>query len=143
MRNIFLTCSFILVFAVSYSQITTNDSLIVGYVNDFIKEGSTRGLHLRDDIIENVNYILVAPSDIEDLGRTNKDEGIILLSNDVQLDKLILKATLYRELFHILGVPYDNSFIMTKQRPKGFSYSAYAYSDVMKIELDRTMELLE
>jgi len=132
-------------FAISYSQISTNDSLIVHYVNDFIKEGSVRGLNLKDDIIDKVNFILIVPSnnEIENLGITLKDNGIILLSYNVHLDKLILKGTLYRELFYILGVPYDDSFIMIKQKPKGFSYSSYEYSDVMKIEMDRTMDFLK
>lgn len=142
MKRVFLIFTCLIISSVSYSQISTNDSLIVDYVNDFIKDGSTRGLSLRDDVIEKVKYILIAPSNIniENLGQTY-DDGI-LLSYNVNLDRLILKATLYRELFHALGVPYDNSFIMIKQKIKGFSYSSYAYSDVMEIEMDRTMELL-
>jgi hypothetical protein len=145
MKRKFLTFSFIFIFAISYSQISTNDSLIIGYVNDFIKEGTIRGLSVRDSIIDKVEYILIAPSNIyiENLSKTNRDTKTILLSDNVRLDRLILKATLYRELFYILGVPYGTYFIMNKERPKWFSYAAFSYSDIMKIELDRVMELLQ
>jgi hypothetical protein len=141
MKSKILTFYFIFICTISHSQISTNDSIIVEYVNDYINEVSKRGKYIR---LESVNYILIAPPNekIKNLARTYKEDGIIVLSNNVRLDRLMLRMTLYRELSYILGVPYDSCLIMQREKPAYFSYAPMVYQDVMNIEMGALIEFL-
>jgi len=52
------------------------------------------------------------------------------------LDNNILKATLFREVSHYLGVPYDleGAGIMSLKKPSGYSYSWLNCKDAIEIK---------
>lgn len=54
------------------------------------------------------------------------------------MDCNILKATLFRELSHYFGVPYENEGIriMSINKPEGYSYGGFSESDIRRIEYD-------
>jgi hypothetical protein len=77
---------------------------------------------------------------VKDLAEFDPEIKFIKLSSKVKLDRLILKINLYRELSHILGVPYDQgSVIMYRKQKEGFSYAFADDIDIMDIEMDRVM----
>ena len=123
------------------NDILTNDYLIVELIKDFIKEGETRDLNLKYRLTNKVDYIMIAPDSIKinNLGTSNKDTRAILLSNKVRIDKTILKVILFRELSYMLGVPYGGNVIMSKEKPKWFSYSILSNPEIMNIEMNPIM----
>jgi len=140
---------FLLLFSIlTYSQsdkISTNDSLIVEYVNDFVYEANIRDIDIKEKLTSKIDYILIASPklEIKDLGISYKDDKVIMLSNNVRLDRLILRATLYRELAYMLNVPYGGNVIMNRERDEWFSYALFSNPDIMRIEMDRIMSFLK
>lgn len=127
----------------SDTSIVMNDPLIKQYFTEFIQEAEERGLDVKDQLLADVNYILIVPEDqdnVNNLAEYDSKVKFIKLSSKVKLDRLILKVNLYRELSHILGVPYDQgSVIMYRSKKDGFSYAAFDDIDIMDIELDRVL----
>ena len=92
-----------------------------------------------------IDYIIIVPEDVKvcELAETNLKAKMISLDSKVNLDRLILKINLYRELSYILGIPYNNgSVIMDRHKEKGFSYAAFDDVDVMDIELSKILAFL-
>lgn len=125
------------------SDILTNDSLIVNYIEEFINEGKIRDLDIESDIISKVDCIMIAPDSVEvdGLGVSYKDVRAILISDKVRIDRVILKAILFRELSYMLGVPYGGNIIMNRKRDEWFSYYSLADPETMKIEMDRVLDI--
>ena len=125
------------------SNILTNDSLIVNYIKEFVNEGAIRNLDIKNDLVNNIDYIMIAPDSVEvdNLGISYKNTRAILISNKVRVDRIILKVVLFRELSHMLGVPYGDNIIMDRKRDEWFSYSPLADPEIMKIEMDRVLDL--
>lgn len=120
-------------------KIVTNDNSIGEFVNEFIEIGESNELSLEAEIRNRVDYILVTPDEnsIADLARTNKEEKYILLSKKLEIDSMILKMILFRELWYMLGVPYDSSIIMNIKQGKGFTFSVFENRDIMSVEMNR------
>lgn len=144
-KLVILLCAFLSTFS-SFSQdeksIVMNDSLIEKYFVEFVHEANQRGLDVQDELVSKIDYILIVPENVEVKNLAEFDEKIkfIKLSNDVLLDRLILKINLFRELSHLLGVPYDmGSVIMNRDKKKGFSYSCFDDDFIMQSELTRIM----
>ena len=125
------------------SSIVMNDPLIEKYFVDFIEEASERGFEIQEELLTNIDYILIVPEDqddVKDLAEYNPQIKLIKLSSKVKIDRLILKINLYRELSHILGVPYDEgSIIMYRKQKNGFSYAFADDVDIMDIEMDQVL----
>ena len=123
-------------------EIIINNDLVGEYIYEFIEIGKSNGLSLGPKIRDKVDYILVTPqeNDITHLARTDKDKKYILLSKKLEIDSLILKMVLFRELWHMLGVPYDTSIIMKLKHNKGFTFSVYENRDIMDVEMNRVSD---
>jgi hypothetical protein len=125
------------------SSIVMNDPLIKEYFGDFLQEAADRGFDVEDQLMENINYILIVPEDqdnVKYLAEFDEDIKFIKLSSKVKIDRLILKINLYRELSHVLGIPYDQgSVIMYREHKKGFSYAFADDIDIMDIEMDKVL----
>lgn len=119
-----------------------NDSLIAKYFDKFVYEATKSGYDVQDQLLAKISYILIAndEKEIDCLSEYDVNNKLIVLDSKVRLDRLILKASLYRELCHVLGAPYNtNSVIMDRVREKGFSYVAFDDSDIMIIELNKIL----
>tara|TARA_R110000851_G_scaffold35403_1_gene93139 strand:+ start:321 stop:773 length:453 start_codon:yes stop_codon:yes gene_type:complete len=141
-KKILLICAFI-ISLLSFSQndksIVMNDPIIQKYFDEFIIEALTRGLDIQEQLLTEIDYIIIVPEGdkSKELASFDSTIKLIKLSNNVRIDKLILKINLYRELFHILGVPYNKgSVIMNQKNSEWFSYAAFDDIDIMKIEID-------
>ncbi len=125
------------------TSIIMNDPLIKEYFVEFIHKAELNGLDVQDQLLADVDYILIVPEDqdnVKNLGEYDSQIKFIKLSSKVKLDALILKVTLFRELSHILGVPYDQgSVIMYRNQKDGFSYAAFDDIDILNIELGRVL----
>lgn len=120
------------------TDIVINHKMVEKYMNDFIYFGESNGFSTIDKVNSKVNYVLVMPEGyvVPDLGLYKDMSKIILLSYNVNIDRMVLKVVLYRELFHSLGVPYNKvSVIMNKVQEDGFSYVAFDDIDIMEDEL--------
>jgi hypothetical protein len=135
----------------SYEGIILNNNLVEVYLIEYIDEAKKRGI-LISSHINNLNWILIEPeSNIPNqltgynLGKVDKEKNLILLSRACLLDSNILKETLFREISHYLGVPYQNDCfgIMTVNKPDGYSYSWMSDNEIIEIEYDRMFELLK
>ena len=134
-------------FTFGYSQgkdsMIINDSLIGDYFNEYVQTISDIGYDVEEKLLNKIDYILIAPEDhpIEDLARTNLDKKTIIFDSKVRMDRLILKANLFRELTHALGISYDvSSVIMERQREEWFSYTAFDDYDILHIELSKVFK---
>jgi hypothetical protein len=150
MKKGILLSIFLMTFMLSFSQgdktIVTNDELVNEYLRLYVDEAENRGLDIKDILLNKVDYILITTKDIEipTLSKTHLNDKLIVLDYKVYLDRLILKVNLYRELSYVLGVPYNNgSIIMSKDRGKQFSYSAFDDIDIMNIELSKVLALVK
>lgn len=127
-------------------SIVMNDPLIKEYFIDFIQEAENRGFDVESKLLGQINYILIVPEDqdnVKNLAEYDAKVKFIKLSSKVKLDRLILKVNLYRELSHILGVPYDQgSIIMYRKKDNGFSYSFADDIEIMDIEMNRILSSL-
>tara|TARA_R110000796_G_scaffold241789_1_gene363612 strand:- start:2921 stop:3370 length:450 start_codon:yes stop_codon:yes gene_type:complete len=149
MKKTILLVLLMLTLTFSFGQtkglVITNDLLIAQYLEEFIDKASQKGYDIQDQLLSKVSYILIAPDNmvIEDLSKIDLDKKLILLDTKVRLDRLILKANLYRELCHALGVPYNTgSVMMYRTKEKGFSYAAFDDSEVVSIELGKSLILI-
>lgn len=132
-------------FGQTKESLIINDSLIGQYFEEFIDEATQNGYDVQSQLLDKVSYILIAPDNmtIEGLSKIDLDKKLILLDTKVRLDRLILKANLYRELCHALGVPYDTgSVMMDRVKEKGFSYVAFDDSEIVSIELSKLLKLI-
>ena len=131
-------------FAQTKGSLIINDSLIAQYFEEFVDKATQNGYDIQDQLLNKVSYILIAHDDkpIEGLSEYDSKIKVIYLDSKVRLDRLILKASLYRELCHALGVPYNTgSVMMDRVKEKGFSYVAFDDSDIMSIELGKALDL--
>ena len=138
--QIFISLMVTFGFSQSNDSMIINDSLIGEYFNEYVQTIVKLGYDVESELLNKIDYVLIAPKDIdiENLSRTNLEKKSIVLDNKVRLDRLILKASLYRELSYVLGIPYNkNSIIMDKERNEWFSYVAFDDSDIMRIELNK------
>lgn len=115
----------------NYEGTFLNDRLVADLLSEYLFEAKNRGLELKTRIDE-INWILVEPESNQpfkltgmNLGLIDRDRKMILLSRSCLVDRYVLKATLYRELSHYLGIPYNKEGldIMTLEKPKGYSYA--------------------
>jgi len=150
MKKLFLTFLLLGIWVNSYSQnndfIRINNELVKTYLDEYIYESTSRGFNIGNDLLEKLDYILVMPPETKvcDLGETNFKTKIIMLSDAVNIDRLVLKVVLYRELTHTLGAPYDKgSVIMDRKRDKYFSYTAFDDPEIMNIEFSNLMDSIE
>lgn len=128
------------------TSIIMNDSLTKVYFTEFIQEAADRGLDVQNQLLEKIDYILVVPEDqdeVKNLAEYDSEIKFIKLSSKVKIDRLIFKVNLFRELSHILGVPYDQgSVIMYRKKDNGFSYAAFDDIDILDIEMTRVLSVL-
>ena len=148
MKRLFLTLFILFLSFNSFSQedkkIVTNDKAVHQILEDFVGKAHLNGVVLQDILFENVEFVIIAlpGKEVDNYGRYNEDNKIIVLSHDIKIDAIILKTILYRELLHSVGVPYDETFIMKRERPSGFSYSVFSEKDIMDIEFSRALEAI-
>jgi len=138
--QIFISLMVTFGFSQSKDSMIINDSLIGEYFNEYVQTISKLGYDVESELLNKIDYLLIAPKDteIENLARTNLEKKSIVLDNKVRLDRLMLKASLYRELSYALGIPYNkSSIIMDKERNEWFSYVAFDDSNIMRIELNK------
>lgn len=132
----------------SYKGPVLNNKLVEKFLIQYEKEAEIRGLILTP-YIEKINFILVEPdSNIPrelvgfHLGKIDKKRKMILLSRSCLLDRNILRVTLYREVSHYLGVPYEKKGfgIMSINKVEGYTYSWLSeycdYKEIIDIEYD-------
>lgn len=133
-----------------------NNKLVEKFIVEYIQIGEEYGMSLLPEI-KKINFIFVEPSEVvpaqlsgENLGKVDFNEKLILLSNYCLLDSNMLKATLFREISHYLGVPYINEGhgieIMSINKPEGYSYgwlTDYCYDDIQQIEYNRLFTALK
>jgi len=132
-------------FGQTNGSVIMNDSLIAQYLEEFVDEAAQNGYDIQEQLLSKVSYILIAKEDkqIEGLSEIDLNNKLILLDPKVRLDRLILKASLYRELCHALGVPYDTgSVMMDRVKENGFSYTAFDDSEIVSIELSKALKLI-
>jgi len=121
------------------NKITINNDLVGEYIYEFTEIAKSNGLIL-DSIIRNkVDYILVTPDEnsIPNLAETSKEKSYILLSKKLEIDSVILKMILFRELWYLLGIPYDSSIIMNQKQREGFTFSGFDNKDILTVEMNR------
>ena len=130
--------------------IIMNDILVKEYFEEYVSEALERGYDVQDELIDKIRYIIIISEEFEygfnvsDLGTTDFKFKLITLNSAVRIDRLILKITLYRELSHVLGVPYNKgSVIMNRRNKIGFSYAAFDDVDIMDIELTKVLKYLD
>jgi len=129
-------------FGQTNGSVIMNDSLIAEYLEQFIDEAAQNGYDIQDELLSKVSYILIAKDDkqIDGLSEIDLNNKLIILDPKVRLDRLILKASLYRELCHALGAPYNTSSVMMDRiKEKHFSYSAFDDSEIVSIELSKIL----
>tara|TARA_R110000851_G_scaffold131429_8_gene265461 strand:- start:11960 stop:12385 length:426 start_codon:yes stop_codon:yes gene_type:complete len=134
------------------SRVMMNDSLVNVYFAEFIRKTFDRGVDVQDKLYSKVKYILIVPEDQDDINGlaeyvpSNKPplKSGIKLSPKLKIDRLILKINLYRELLHVIGVPYDQgSVIMCRNKKYGFSYAIFDNVDVMDDEINKALSILQ
>lgn len=132
----------------NYKGPILNNRLVEEFLIQYEKEAKIRGLAL-DSYIENINFIIVEPeSNVPreltefNLGKVDKKRKLILLSRSCLLDRNMLKVTLFRELSHYFGVPYEiEGFgFMSVKKAEGYSYSWISdycdFKEIIVIEYD-------
>lgn len=128
----------------NYRGTIINDSMVARFLEEYLLEAKNRGLDLNGPI-KNINWILIEPESNQppeltgmNLGKIDKDSNLILLSRSCLLDRHILKATLFRELSHYFGLPYNLECceIMRVHKPKGYSYAWFDDYDITQIVYD-------
>tara|TARA_R110000796_G_scaffold29481_2_gene79638 strand:- start:779 stop:1228 length:450 start_codon:yes stop_codon:yes gene_type:complete len=145
MKHLFLTLFILFLSFNSFSQddvkIVTNDKIVHQLLEDFVDKVHLNGMDLQDTLFENVEFVIIAlpGKEVDNYGRYNEDNKIIVLSHDIKIDAIILRTILYRELLHSVGVPYDDTLIMKRERPSGFSYSVFSEKDIMDVEFTRAL----
>jgi len=150
MKKASLLLIFLMTFLLGFSQnegsIIMNDVLIKEYFKDYVSEALSRGHDVQAELLEKIDYILIVPEDVKvcELSQTDLSNKLITLDSNITIDRLILKTNLYRELSHVLGVPYNvASVMMDRRKLEGFSYSAFDDVDIMSIELTNIMEYID
>jgi hypothetical protein len=127
-----------------YKGTFINDSLVAQFLEEYLFEAKNRGLDLNGPL-KNINWILIEPESNQPpeltgmiLGKIDKDRNLILLSKLCLLDRHMLKATLFRELSHYFGLPYNLECceIMRVNKPKGYSYVWFDDVDIKQIVYD-------
>jgi hypothetical protein len=131
----------------TYKGPLLNNKLVEEFLNEYILTAEKYGMSLLPKI-QGINFIFVEPeSNIPkqltefNLGKVDFDKKLILLSRVCLLDSSILNATLFRELTHYFGVPYENEGVemMSLNKPEGYSYawlSDCSDNDIKQIEYD-------
>jgi hypothetical protein len=126
----------------SFKSVLLNNELVKEFLDEYIEEAESRGIVVLP-YINSLNFIVVEPdsqmpSQLNglNLGRVDKDKKLILLSGSCLIDRTILKATLFREVSHYAGVPYDAEgvAIMSVNKPEGYSYSWISCEEVNDIK---------
>jgi hypothetical protein len=148
MKKFFLVVLSLFIWVNSYSQdkILINNELIKTYLDEYIYESISRGVDVENELLEKLDYILIMPPEkkVCDLGETNLKGKFIMLSHVVTIDRIILKVTLYRELFYVLGVPYNKgSVIMNRKRNDDFSFVAFDDPEIMNLEFSTLINLIK
>lgn len=129
-----------------------NHPLLEDVLLEYTIEAEKRNINITHHLDE-INWILIEIG-IEDdkyeldelkLGKVDKESELILISRVCLIDRNILKATLFRELHHYFGVPYEEkgSGIMSLQKPVGYSFGWIDYKDITDIEFDAFFDLLK
>lgn len=145
MRRASLLLVFLLATLVGFSQnnlIVMNNELTKEYFKEYVSESLERGHDVQDELLENIKYIIIQTDEfpVSELGKYDPDMKLITLDSKVTVDRLVLKIVLYRELSHILGIPYNQgSVIMNRHQLDGFSYSAFDDKEIMDIELTKVL----
>ena len=132
-------------FGQTKGSLIINDSLIGQYFEEFVYEAFKNGYDVQDQLLDKITFILIANDDkeIEGLSEIDLNNGLIVLDSKVRIDRLVLKASLYRELCHILGAPYNTiSVIMDRVREKHFSYIAFDDPEIVSIEITKILNSL-
>lgn len=115
----------------SFEGIILNDSLVAKFLMEYQHEAIERGINLEVKF-KTLYWILIepesnVPSEFKEfeLSKVDRSRKMILLSRSCLLDRYILKATLYRELSHYFGIPYnlESLEIMRVEKPKAYSYA--------------------
>lgn len=131
-----------------------NNNLVEEYLIEYENEAEIRGLKLHP-YIQTLNFIVVEPESSiprqlteSNLGKVDNERKLILLSRICLIDNTILKATLFRELSHYLGVSYEaeGAGIMSLNKPEGYSYDWIVDcndNDIKKFEYDWIFEALK
>lgn len=122
----------------NYEGTFLNDPLVADLLTEYLFEAENRGLDLQTSIDE-ITWILVEPDSNQpfqltgmNLGMIDRGRKMVLLSRSCLIDRYVLKATLYRELSHYLGIPYNKEGleIMALEKPKGYSYAWFVDYDI-------------
>ena len=121
-----------------------NDSLVASFLQEYLFEAEERGLNLRS-YMDRVNWVLIEPESNQppeltgmNLGKIDKVRHLILLSRSCLLDRHMLRATLFRELSHYFGLPYNIECceIMRVNKPRVYSYAWFDDYDIKHIVYD-------
>jgi hypothetical protein len=138
----------------NFKGLLLNNKLIEDYLIEYENEAEIRGLKLHP-YIQTLNFIVVEPESSiprqlteSNLGKVDNERKLILLSRICLIDNTILKATLFRELSHYLGVPYEaeGAGIMSLNKPEGYSYAWLADcndNDIKQFEYDAIFAALK
>jgi len=143
MRKLSILLVFLMTSLIVFSQnniIVMNNQLTKEYFKDYVSSAFDRGYDVQNELAEKIKYIIIVSDEfpVDELGKYDPEMKLITLNHKVTLDRLILKVTLYRELSHILGMPYnEGSVIMNRHQLDGFSYSAFDDIEIMDIELTK------
>jgi len=118
-----------------------NHSLVQEFLKEFIIEATKREVNLKPEI-EKINWIIIEPESNGlyeltgfELSKMDKERKMILLSRACLLDRHILKATLFRELSHYFGLPYNVECceIMRVKKPVGYSYAWFDDYEIREV----------
>lgn len=150
MKKLIISISLLFLSLIGFSQSSDsyviNDPKIVEFFNQFIEETKKRGLDIQDELLQKVDYILILPEnqgDVKDLGEYDEKLKFIKISPNVKIDTYIFKIILFRELSHVLGVPYNQgSMIMYREKDNDFSYAGFSNIDILESEMDRVLSIL-
>lgn len=129
----------------TFDGLMLNDSLVGKFLKEYRDLADKYEIDY-DEKIRGLYWILIEPeSNIPreltefNLSKIDKERKLILLSRACLLDSNILKATLFRELSHYFGLPYNIECceIMRVNKPKGYSYAWIGDKDITEIEFDK------
>ncbi|GAA4801807.1 hypothetical protein [Litoribaculum gwangyangense] len=127
-----------------------NDSLVAEFFEEYRFSVLKHDIELENRLDE-IRWILIEPESNTpqelsgfNLGKIDRERKLILLSKLCLLDYGILKATLFRELSHYLGLPYNSDCceIMRVNKPKGYSYAWTDDIEIREIEFEKLYQEL-
>ena len=138
----------------NFKGILINNNLIEEVLDDYIYEANKRGITVTS-YIKDLDFIIIEPKSNTprqltefNLGKVDENRNLILLSRVCLVDFNILEATLFRELSHYIGVPYEieGHTIMSLNKPELYTYSWLSKSnshDIREVEYNRLFEELK